>query len=145
MIAPRNDEARRQPGSIKTTFHFDHINKAFPKRSILPPYAKQLTEALACGYSVGQLVIALGWDYGKVFARIVITHDMDPYELDLSCASDQDCLICHDDEYQRAFDVARVTLQQFGAKRATIFDLSHTTKTIFTDDLRELFAMECGR
>lgn len=72
----------------------------------LPAFGRELVEAQRKGLNVPWLVIALDWNLGRVFPRVVIPAGVPVRELDMRMVRGLDCMIAHRGEASRALDVA---------------------------------------
>ncbi len=102
---------------------------------VLPAYGRALLDAQRQGLSVPWLCIALAWDLGRVFPRIVVPSTTKAHELDLRMARGLPCMVAHRGETSRALDVAEAALLA-GATRCSVFDVAARRLTLTTDEVR---------
>ena len=100
----------------------------------LPAYGRALADAQQEGYSVPWLCLALDWNTGGGFPRVVIPGDMVLLELDLSLVRGLDCLVAHRSDPVRALDVAELALKN-GARLCPVLD-AETGLFMATDEIR---------
>jgi hypothetical protein len=99
-----------------------------------PAFGRALAEAQREGYSVPWLCLALDWNTGGGFPRVVIPADMVLLELDLSLVRGLDCLVAHRNNLVRALDVAEIALKN-GARLCPVMD-AETGLFMATDEIR---------
>lgn len=99
----------------------------------LPAYGRALLDAQRRGYSVPWLCIALAWDIGRAFPRLVIPGDTHAAELDLRMVRGLSCMVAHYGETRRALDVAEAALMA-GASSCPILDMNARSITA-TDEV----------
>lgn len=100
----------------------------------LPAYGRELVEAQRRGLNVPWLLIALDWNLGRAFPRVVIPADMPVYELDLRLVHGLGCMVAHRGETSRALDVAEAVLLA-GATECPVFDVAARRLTLTTNEV----------
>lgn len=101
----------------------------------LPAYGRELVEAQRRGLNVPWLLIALDWNLGRAFPRVVIPADMPVHELDLRLVRGLGCMVAHRGETSRALDVAEAALLA-DATECPVFDVTARRLTLTTDEVR---------
>jgi hypothetical protein len=121
--------------ALQTT-HTEHRSESIQKAQAhrLPAYGRALVEAQRQGLTVPWLCIALDWNTGGGFPRVVVPADMPLLALDLSLVSGLDCLIAHRCDPVRALDVAELALKN-GARLCPVLD-AETGVFMATDEIR---------
>ena len=100
----------------------------------LPAYGRAIFDARKRGYSVPWLCIALDWDLGRAFPRVVVTPDTQAHELDLRLVAGLGCMVAHRGETSRALDVAEAALMA-GAVECPVFDVALGRLTATTTEV----------
>lgn len=101
----------------------------------LPAYGRELVAAQHAGRNVPWLLIALDWNLGRAFPRVVVTPDTPAHELDLRLVLGLGCMVAHRGESSRALDVAEAALLA-GATECPVFDVAAGRLTFTTDEVR---------
>lgn len=100
----------------------------------LPAFGRELADAQRKGLNVPWLLIALDWNLGRAFPRVVIPADVPVRELDMRMVRGLDCMIAHLGEGSRALDVAETALLA-GATLCSIFDVALGRLTLTTAEV----------
>lgn len=107
--------------------NFSHrLQNRQPRR--LPAYGRALLDAQRQGQNVAWLCLALDWELGQAFPRVVIPASTPAREIDLRLVRGLPCLVAHRGETSRAFDIAEAALMA-GATVCPIFDFNTHTLT----------------
>ena len=80
------------------------------------------------------LCIALAWDLGRAFPRVVIEADTQAHEVDLRLVAGLGCMVAHRGETSRALDVAESALMA-GATECPVFDVALGRLTVTTNEV----------
>lgn len=107
-------------------------NSSTPAR--LPAYGRAVLDAQRHGLNVPWLCIALDWNLGRAFPRVVVTPDAQAHELDMRLVRGLGCMVAHRGETSRALDVAEAALLA-GATECPIFDVAAGRLTLTTDEV----------
>lgn len=110
-----------------------------PKRSgndstKLPAYGRAILDAQRQGFNVPWLCIALDWNLGRAFPRVVVTPDTQAHELDMRLVRGLGCMVAHRGETSRALDIAEAALLA-GATECPVFDVALGRLTLTTDEV----------
>lgn len=100
----------------------------------LPAFGRELVAAQRKGLNVSWLCIALDWNLGRVYPRVVVPADVPVRELDMRLAHGLGCMIAHRGEASRALDVAESVLLA-GATYCPIFDVALGRLTLTTAEV----------
>lgn len=103
----------------------------------LPAYGRALIDAQRQGFNAPWLCIALAWDLGRAFPRVVIDADTQAHELDLRLVAGLGCMVAHRGETTRALDVAEAALVA-GAESCPVFDVAIGRLTATTDEVKAI-------
>lgn len=106
----------------------------------LPAYGRELVEAQRRGLNVPWLLIALDWNLGRAFPRVVIPGDVQARDLDMRLARGLGCMVAHRGEPIRALDVAKAALMA-GAASCCIFDRELERFTMTSNDVVDALGM----
>jgi hypothetical protein len=100
-----------------------------------------LIEAQRRGFSTRrrELVVSLGWDFGRALPRVAVADDHAINELELGFVRDLHIIIAHQSQAARALEVAALALR-FGATRCVVFD-GDSNRFLTTDDVRNALGM----
>jgi hypothetical protein len=109
----------------------------------LPAYGRELLVAQRQGYGVPWLCIALDWNLGRAFPRVVIPADIQADEIDFSLVAGLGCMVAHRGETIRALDVAEAALIA-GAKACPVFDMAIGKLTMTTDGVMAIRGMRAA-
>lgn len=104
------------------------------QRGRLPAFGRELVAAQRKGLNVPWLCIALDWNLGRAFPRVVVPADVQARELDMRLARGLGCMVAHRGEPIRAFDVAKAALMA-GAESCCIFDRELERLTMTTAEV----------
>lgn len=122
-------------GAQDTTHNFNRIDPTQATQGHrLPAYGRALLDARMQGYSVPWLCIALSWNLGRAFPRVVVTPDTQAHELDLRLVHGLGCMVAHRGETSRARDVAEAALAA-GAASCCVFDMAAWRLTATTAEV----------
>ena len=114
--------------------------KALRRHHTQPAYAKQLAEARARGLRLSKsLVVALSWDLGRAFPRLVVPEDFDIAAGDFSAVRGLDCIVAHRGAIARALAVASACLRA-GAWPVVTLD-AQTGQTVYSAELAEIVGL----
>ncbi len=111
-----------------------------PEPRRLPAYGRELVEAQRRGLNVPWLLIALDWNLGRTFPRVVIPTDTPAHELDWRLVHGLGCMVAYRGEAARALDVAEAALLA-GATACPVFDVTAGRLTLTTDEVRAVRGM----
>lgn len=100
----------------------------------LPAFGRELVAAQRKGLNVPWLLIALDWNLGRAFPRIVVPVDIQARELDMRLVRGLGCMIAHRGEASRALDIAEAVLLA-GATSCPIFDVELGRLTLTTAEV----------
>jgi len=100
----------------------------------LPAYGRALLDAQRQGFNVPWLCIALDWNLGRAFPRVVVAPDTQARDLDMRLVRGLGCMVAHYGEAARAFEVAEAALMA-GATECPVFDVALGRLTLTTDDV----------
>ena len=100
----------------------------------LPAYGRAILDAQRQGFNVPWLCIALDWNLGRAFPRVVVTPDTPAHELDMRLVRGLGCMVAHRGETSRALDVAEAALIA-GATECPVFDVAIGRLTATTDEV----------
>lgn len=115
-------------------------NRTLRRHHTQPAYAKQLAEARARGLRLSKsLVVALSWDLGRAFPRLVVPEDFDIAAGDFSAVRGLDCIVAHHGEIARALAVAAACLRA-GAWPVVTLD-AETGQTVYSAELAEIVGL----
>lgn len=106
-----------------------------PEPRRLPAYGRELVEAQRRGLNVPWLLIALDWNLGRAFPRVVIPADAQIAEIDFRLVRGLGCMVAHRGEPTRALDTAEAALLA-GATSCPVFDRAIGRLTLTTDEVR---------
>jgi hypothetical protein len=109
----------------------------------LPAYGRGLVDAQARGQNVPWLCIALAWDLGRAFPRVVIDADTPAHEVDLRLVRGLGCMVAHRGETSRALDVAEAALMA-GATECPVFDVALGRLTATTDEVKAIRGLKAA-
>ena len=109
----------------------------------LPAYGRAILDAQRQGYSVPWLCIALDWNLGRAFPRVVIEADTQAHELDLRLVAGLGCMVAHRGETSRALDVAEAALMA-GATECPVFDVALGRLTATTDEVKAIRGLKAA-
>lgn len=104
------------------------------QRRRLPAFGRELVAAQRKGLNVPWLLIALDWNLGRAFPRVVVPVEVQARELDMRLARGLGCMIAHRGEASRALDVAEAVLLA-GATECPIFDVALGRLTLTTAEV----------
>lgn len=103
-------------------------------RKRLPAFGRDLLDIQRSGRNVPWLCLALDWNLGRVFPRVVIPVDLRAEELELNIVRSLGCMVAHRGETRRALDVAEAALRA-GAASCSIFDTAAGRLTFTTAEV----------
>lgn len=107
----------------------------------LPAFGRELVAAQRKGLNVPWLCIALDWNLGRAFPRVVVPADVQAREMDMRLARGLGCMIVHRGEASRALDVAEAALLA-GATACPIFDVALGRLTLTTAEVAVVHGLE---
>lgn len=127
MISPRiawPSEATKRKAPAASQGQAKNREKSHFHHSTVPAYGKQLAEARAQGLTVRtSLIVALSWNLGRAFPRLVVPEELDVAGADFSMVAGLDCIVAHHGEPARALAVAAACMRS-GATMAPVLDVS---------------------
>lgn len=124
MVGAEKNTARPGEGEAANHRHYANNSSAsIPsnQRRRLPAFGRELVDAQRAGRNVPWLLIALDWNLGRGFPRLVVPVGLAARDLDMRLARGLSCMVAHRGEGSRALDVAEATLLA-GALACPIFD-----------------------
>lgn len=135
----RQKEAPHQEQGAQDTTDSLNRSDSIPAKQghRLPAYGRALLDAQRQGYSVPWLCIALDWNLGRAFPRVVVTPDTQAHELDLRLVRGLGCMVAHRGESRRALDVAEAALLA-GATECPVFDVALGRLTATTTEVQAI-------
>jgi hypothetical protein len=127
------------PGHGLAANHYGHTDNSSGstlnnQHRRLPAFGRELVDAQRKGLNVAWLCIALDWNLGRAFPRVVVPVDIQARDLDMRLARGLGCMIVHRGEASRALDIAEVTLLA-GATECPIFDVALRRLTLTTAEV----------
>lgn len=141
---PQKETPHQRQGAQDTTHGFNRIDPIQATQGHrLPAYGRALLDARKQGYSVPWLCIALDWNLGRAFPRVVVTPDTPAHELDMRLVRGLGCMVAHRGEAIRALDVAKAALMA-GATECPVFDVALGRLTTTTDEVMAASAMRAA-
>lgn len=100
----------------------------------LPAFGRELVAAQRKGLNVPWLCIALDWNLGRAFPRVVVPVDVQACELDMRLVRGLGCMIVHHGAASRALDIGEAVLLA-GATECPIFDVALGRLTLTTAEV----------